>query len=301
MSSCGEEGGGGIGIEGGTLILTNSTVSGNTVSLSSLSPTNPNFAACAETGGGGIYAFLNKTNIIINNSLIYDNSILGGDGGGIFIYSSKTTEESNITITNSTIANNSSNEIRAHDDFSHYQIALGGQGGGISLEGSPKGTLTFNTIYGNTAQQGGGLALKTWNSYIPPYDTIDVGIGKSLVVGNRADTATSILGPWTSDGYNLIQDTPAEAPTDRMISAQDSEKVFAQPIKPQEHGGPTKTYPLLLSIDNPAIGKIPLTACHLSSTFNTQSHTYIDQRGMKRPGAKKQRCDIGAYETQDSS
>ncbi len=295
-SSCVGDTGGGIGIDGGTLTLTNSTVSGNTINLSPLEDSD--FINCWEMGGGGIHVDgSDKTNLIINNSLIYGNRSLGGNGGGIFITSCGISPVVNITITNSTIANNSAKVIHAYDKFSHQQIALGGQGGGISLECSLKGTLTFSTIYGNTAQKGGGLALKSWY----PDDTIDVGIGKSLVVGNRADTATSILGPWTSDGYNLIQDTPDEAPTDEAISVQGLDKVFSQSIEPQEHGGPTKTYPLLLGTDNPAIGKIPLTACHLSSIFNNQSHTYIDQRGMRRPGGKKQQCDIGAYETQESS
>jgi hypothetical protein len=84
--------GGGIFNNGGTLTITNSTISGNS----------------ADLGAGGIYIGGGTTTIA--NSTFSGNSVSSGDGGGIRIGGGTT------TITNSTISGNS---------------ASGGTGGGI--------------------------------------------------------------------------------------------------------------------------------------------------------------------------
>ena len=71
--------GGGIVNDGGTLTLTNSTVSGNTAA-----------------GGGGI---VNRSTLVLTNSTVGGNVSYGGGGGGI-------RNSGTLTITNSTMSNN---------------------------------------------------------------------------------------------------------------------------------------------------------------------------------------------------
>ena len=111
--------GGGI-LNGGTLWVTNSTISGNH----------------ADSDGGGIY---NSGTLTVTNSTISGNQAVfdgdGSNGGGI--YSSGT-----LTVTNSTISGN--------------QAGLPGAGGGIYSSGSL--TVTNSTVSGNQAvSYGGGI------------------------------------------------------------------------------------------------------------------------------------------------
>src|SRR5947209_17233653 len=85
---------------------------------------------------------------------------------------------------------------------------------------------------------------------------------------------------------------------DITVSADDLTKIF-DPQGLQNNGGPTETYALRPLSDNPALGRIPLKACHITSIFNSQTRMYTDQRGQARPDGKasgEAMCDIGAYE-----
>jgi hypothetical protein len=115
--------GGGI-LNGATLTITNSTLSGNS----------------ASNAGGGI--FNSGTTLTITNCTLSGNS--GGDsgGGGIFNYSGTT-----LTITNSTLSGNSAG------------VGAAGVGGGILTSGTTL-TITNSTLSGNstTYNNGGGIA-----------------------------------------------------------------------------------------------------------------------------------------------
>jgi hypothetical protein len=111
--------GGGVDNAGGsTVIITDSTISGNTAS--------------AGSEGGGIF---NNGTATISDSTITGNSAPGGgQGGGIY-------DNGTESITDSTITDNS-----APDG--------GGQGGGIYTDGDD--TITGSTISGNSVPDGGG-------------------------------------------------------------------------------------------------------------------------------------------------
>lgn len=112
---------GGIKQNGGTLTVTNSTITANG----------------GVTQGAGILA-ANGSTLTITNSAITGNDAAVGIGGGIIA------NNTTLTITGSTIMENST-----------------GQGGGIAQSGGGTLTMTNSTVSGNTAKNfgGGGLAL----------------------------------------------------------------------------------------------------------------------------------------------
>ncbi|WP_238707314.1 beta strand repeat-containing protein [Microcystis aeruginosa] len=123
--------GGGIGNYFGTLTLTNSTISGNTGggignSWGTLTITNSTISGNTGGGIGNSWGTLTITNSTISgNTATYS-------GGGISSY------YGTLTLTDSTISGNTANV-----------------GGGIS--NSSFGIITNSTISGNTAYQGGGI------------------------------------------------------------------------------------------------------------------------------------------------
>jgi hypothetical protein len=126
VASRGSGGGGGVLVIGGTLTLTNSTISGND----------------GGRYGGGVASFgyyLSGQGDFDNSFLSITNSTISGnrasaDGGGV-----DNSAYSGATITNSTISGN-----------------IAGDGGGVYNDGVT--TLTHSTLSGNTAgSRGGGL------------------------------------------------------------------------------------------------------------------------------------------------
>ena len=121
LGSFSGSGGGILQTSGGTLTLTNVTVSGNT----------------AGVGGGGIYNF--GGTVILTNSTVSGNTACSG-GGGIYQTSGGT-----LTLTNSTVSGNLAASPQA-------------RGGGIHNRGStPTLILTDSTVSGNRANRGGGI------------------------------------------------------------------------------------------------------------------------------------------------
>jgi CSLREA domain-containing protein len=102
---------------GGTLTITNSTISGNV----------------AGGNGAGIYS--NQSNLTVTNSSISGNIATNTHGGGIYSF------DSNWRVTNSTISGNTA----------------GISGGGISTYSGGTSFITDSTISGNTADYGGGI------------------------------------------------------------------------------------------------------------------------------------------------
>ena len=248
-----------IADEGG-LTLTNSTVSGNS----------------ATGSGGGIY---NVGTLSLTNSTVSGNSAASGGG----IYNWRT-----LSLTNSTISGNSA--------------VIEGGGMSISPETDPLYNLSavvrFCTIYNNHGTAGFGDEGIWIDQSIEP---TRVHIHASIVAGKPNDMTSVISGKFTSDDYNVIQNLAQAgfkpAPHDQSVSGSDLSKLFDVQEGLRKNGDPTATYKLFSSKENPAINVIPLDVCHVKDIFDKGRQEYIDQRGMPRPGGKKQRCDIGAYES----
>lgn len=254
-------GGGGIFIRKGDLALDKTTVSNNKVgNCTGYTLVHPGL-------GGGIKNF---GTLVLANSTVSGNTT-PVDGGGIFS-GVNTTDLGMLTLTNSTVSGNTSS---------------GGSGGGIEYEGS-QATITFSTLYGNAALNGGGISIGN-NAANKP---VQVTLRNSIVAGNHATTGPDILGILTSDGYNLIQDPTGTSFVPNNQQATDIIGIQFSDLRidPKLSGKPTQTQALLKG--SPAIDVIPVDACHIDGITS-------DQRGVKRPQGTK--CDIGAYEYVASS
>jgi hypothetical protein len=159
------DGGGGISSSGGILTVTNSTISGNT--------------AVAEGGGirnSGTLTVSSSTisgnRVTATRSEIPDETIVIGEGGGIFNDNSSTATLTNtiisdntasisgggvsnrgtLTVTNSTI----SGENTATDEGGGIFNTVGTDQNGVKTQGTA--TVTSSTISGNRANDGGGMS-----------------------------------------------------------------------------------------------------------------------------------------------
>ncbi len=289
----------------GTLTLNNSTVSGNTVQGASCISNNGSTLTLNSSTvsgnntaqyGGGIYN--NGGTLTLNNSTVSGNNTAQYDGGGIYDNSGT------LTLNNSTVSDNT---------------AQGGGGifiRGSSFTGDTRVNLTFSTIYSNTTHSNGDIAIEDFDINGKVTKQISqVTIRNSIVAGDPTHPGPDMVGMLKSYGYNLFQDRsgatfdPATRrlhSTDTMLSASDLTKVFAEPVVLRDNGGQTKT--LALAPDSPAVDQIPRDACHVTVPVKDADSTPIaqytlttDQRGVKRPGHGKEKCDIGAYEYVDTS
>jgi hypothetical protein len=255
--------GGGIYNDGGTLIIINSGVSGNSAGL--IDP--PPF-----TYGGGIsnYGTLTITNSTINNNRC------GVNGGGIY-------NNGMLTITNTTVSDNAA--------VSEYDGKPYGYGGGVS-----GGTLMFSnsTLSGNYANvSDGGILVgggTITNSTISGNNgSVSFG-GGTLEIGNTilnasAGSANIINygGTLTSHGYNLSSDDGGgylNGPGDQV----NTDPVLG-PL--QNNGGPTLTHALLPG--SPAIN---------TGDPNFTPPPSNDQRGSPFVRVFNGRIDIGSFEAQ---
>ncbi len=289
---------GGIGNDlGGTLTLTNSTVSGNTASgttggignSGTLTLTNSIISGnTASSSYGGI---VSNGTLILNNSTISDNTASSGNGGGV-----SNLPGGMLILTNSTISGNTASSYGG-GIFIQSQASSNGQSSIAQTD------LTFSTIYSNMASVGADIAVEDvdFTNGQPIKQVSQVKISNSIVAGDPV--RPDISGTLISSGYNLFQDnsgaafdpaTRTQHSTDRTVSVNDLSKLFADPARLRNNGGPTMTY--ALGPGSPAIDAIPLQYCQVQGILNKQSRIYTDQRGMKRPDENEQFCDIGAYE-----
>jgi len=182
--------GGGIFFgEQGTLTISNSVVSGNVTGGS----------------GGGIAAPVDYTAVTLNNSMVDGNSS-GGSGGGVFFTVGA------VVINNSTISNNSATRPgggiflygrgilpAGYGPFQGSSLTLtnstvsgnssDGEGGGIAVAGiflaSSEITLTNSTVTGNAATfGGGGILAQGYNS------AASFTLSNSIVAGNIGNGGT---------------------------------------------------------------------------------------------------------------
>jgi parallel beta-helix repeat protein len=259
--------GGGLYNDGGNVMLTNCTISGNSSSIN------------VESGGGGGVRAAGGTTALTNctvsdNSAFRDGGGLSADpgtmtltnctvsgnsvqynGGGLFIYGAT------LTMTNCTVSGNSAGH------------GGGNGGGGLQIYRSTA-TLTNCTVTGNSATGGGGLENYAGTTTLT--NTIVAGqkAGGDISGALRSDSANNLIGNGTgmsgiSNGSNGNQVGTASAPINPFLSPLGN------------YGGPTQTMGLLPG--SPGIG---------AGTTGTDIPT-TDQRGQERSG----HVDIGAFQS----
>jgi hypothetical protein len=253
--------GGGVYSSGGTLAITNSTLSSNGGSGTwggglyaqgaTLSLDSDTIASNSGSFGAGIY--LNGGTTTITNSTVANNAASSW-GGGIY------NQAGTITLTNDTIANNTATEGGGIFTF--------GSGATISLTNC---TIAANACSGSGSEGGGiyqGIGSPT---------TI---LKNTIVAGNTASEGTDVDGAITSHGHNLIgnnEDASGFVDSDLVGTADSPLDPLLGPL--QDNGGPTQT--MALQQDSLAIGN-----------GDPDGAPTLDQRGVTRGTSP----DIGAYQ-----
>jgi hypothetical protein len=255
---------GGIYNNQGTLILNNSTVSGNsgggiynsgTVTLNSSTVSNNTDRGISNSSSG---------NVTLNNSAVSNNIGLGIRNDGIMI------------LNNSTVSSNTATGISNYNGFlvlnsSTVSSNTAQNSAGIN---NNNGFLVLNnsTVSNNTANgHGGGIRNQVGS----------VTLQNTILAGNTASgNGPDCNGNIDSSGYNLIGNTSG---CTFSPSTGDFLNVDAR-LSPLI--GSPGYHPLLSG--SPAIDAGNPVGCtdHLDNPLDT------DQRGAPRVG----RCDIGAYE-----
>jgi hypothetical protein len=280
-------GGGGI-LNWGTLVVTNSTIRGNSAGSES------------SAAGGGIYnyhgtltianstlsgnsgnsnfmyggAIFNSGTLTITNSTLSGNAAhgyRGGGGGGIY------NSSGSVTITNTTLSGNCTGLVSVNNGCA----APNASGGGGIYNSSGSVTINNATLSGNTAAgyKGGGI-------FVSKGATVTV---QNSIVANSS-TAGNCYGTLTSHGYNLSSDNSCSS----NFHASGDRNNIAPRLGPlQNNGGPTFTQALLSG--SPAIDAGNPSGC----TDGKGHRLTTDQRGLPRFDKEDTRgCDKGAYERQ---
>lgn len=247
---------------GGSVVVTNSTLTGNNVTDS----------------GGAIHMFGHLT---LTNSTISNNTAASAAGGAF--------AAGGVTMTGSTISgNNAGTGAGLHFDTSGTITnstitgnTAAGDAGGILADDDL--TLQYATITGNTSTTGGtnihfrgdrmeALTLTSFGSVVAnPLGggTNCAGQGTVITSYNFEDANSCGFGAGTGDQTN------AGSPQLGALA---------------NNGGPTQT--MAPSASSGLVDKIPA-----SSPCGGVNVT-VDQRGLPRPVTAGQSCDIGAYEIQ---
>ena len=259
--------GGGIYVsDAASLIITDSTIAGNT--------TGPSVA----DHGGGVYIRTTAT-VTIASTTVSGNAARGS-GGGIYVDSSTAA-----SISNSTISGNSSND----------------SGGGLwaDVEAGQMLTVEHSTITRNTSDNdknggsGGGIFFSTGTGTVLLENTIVAHNTDNSGVAPELDRTTGATHPALTARFNLIRDRtgsglafafPAPDANGNLIG-QPGTLINAMLGSLQNNGGLTKTHALLAG--SPAINAGD-PAASPPPTF--------DQRGAPFSRQVGARIDIGAFE-----
>ena len=275
----GMDSGGGAIFSQGAVVITDSTISGNT----------------AAWNGGGVYTL--GAPVTLTRTTIDDNTSTDtrSRGGGVFA-------NGILTVTDSTISNNQSHAT----------------GGGVHIHG-PSATIVNSTISGNTVTSGAGLgggvfaigALTLRSSTVTGNAAIRASAGgiyairavmldHSIIAGNSAEdlfpdlkldpnnnsvTANHSLLGNTSD-LTAEQLSRINAGTGNLIN------VNAQLGSLVNNGGPTKTHALLANS--------PARNAGGAAVAGSGNVPLYDQRGSSFTRVAGGRIDIGAFEDQSS-
>ncbi len=163
---------GAIAVDGGTVVITDSTLTGNDAQ-------GPGAADGDVLGGGAMYTAAGTTTI--TGSTISSNTATAGDGGGFAHYGGT------LTVTNSTLSGNQAD------------VAGNGFGGGFLNLGATM-TLTNVTLSSNSASAGGGGGIA---------NTGTIDSSNTIVADHVAGGDCFLPGPSpiTSGGGNLDSDS----------------------------------------------------------------------------------------------
>jgi hypothetical protein len=214
----------------GTLTLSNSTVSGNTVT---------GFISA----GGGIFNSHNGT-LTLSNSTVSGNTVTGGNGGGgiaiqSFVDASGALPITQVDITFSTMYGNAAHgggDIAIEDD------AIDSNGNRKAIKQVSQVKISNSIVAGDPAHPGPDI----------------VGMLTSDGYNLFQDTSGATFDPATRTQHG----------TDKTLSVNNLTTLFASPLVLRENGGPTKT--LTLAHDSPAVDQIPLAACHINGITTDQ-------------------------------
>lgn len=247
---------GGIYNQGGTLVLNNTNVNGNTA-----------------TFHGGIRTLASGTSATatLNNSTVNGNT--AGEGAGV-VNIPNTALTSTTNINNSTISGNTTT----------------GPGGGVEQFGTAgTGVTNINnsTIANNTANSDNTGASDNGGGIFSTFGTINM---KNTILGDNAvgtgSTGPDCSGTITSADYNLI-----ESAAGCTIAGTTTNNITADPnlLPLGFNGGFTRTQ--ALSPQSLAINAGDPTNCQTIANVAVT----LDERGMPRSQGGV-RCDIGAFE-----
>ncbi len=282
------QGGGIYSASGSTLQIDNSTITGNSVT-----------GGGASNGGGGIFSI--GTSLIMINSTISANSVSGAtnqnSGGGIL-----KTGGTVLTIKDSTISGNSATggsltQGAGIADFGTSSItnstlsgnlasgASGNTGGAIFHSGSTM-TLTNCTLSSNSATDGGGITRIGGT----------VNVRNTIIAGNSG-TKPDVNGIFVSQGHNLIGSSNGGSGftngvnNDKVGTAGSPLNAFLAALG--NYGGPTQTHALLPG--SPAINAGDNCVFDNSCAPALVNAITTDQRGFSRQ--VNGTVDIGAFES----
>lgn len=255
---------GGIYNNGGTLIITNSTISNNTT-------TNSNGGGIHNAGG-----VLTVTSSTISGNRASQMSY--GQGGGIYnghgilVIANSTFSGNSATMRGGGVYNGGTLSI-TNSTFSANEAVY--SGGGALYNDNAVLTITNSTLSGNStpfSYEGTGIinragTLNFSNSIIVDTDVSRIDCYNTGTIGTNIN--------------NLVEDGSCSA----SLSGDPSLGALA------DNGGPTQTMALLPG--SPAIDAGDDTVCASAPVNN------LDQRGEVRP--QGMHCDIGAYEADEGT
>lgn len=300
-NSTGTDRGGGLWVgTNSSATLINSTISNNS----------------ADTNGGGIY---NENNLTLVGSTVHTNHA-GAAGGGVSEVGGGIFNEGTLVMSHSTVRNNTADDSGGISNdggsatirYSTINNNTSISAAGLRNTNSAMAVLSNTTVAGNSASAGAGgiansagsvleLSSVTVAFNVADSDASNFGDGGGLSNAGTAVVRNSILGEnvdaspsgtifpdcsggFTSDGYNLIENTTGCAiggnTTGNITGTDPNLSALAS------NGGRTQTNAF-------PTGSPPLNAGNPGGCVDdTGAAVIADQRD----GARLTRCDMGAFE-----